>query len=97
MENTQIPRHSSLFQQIEYYLKLSLKSTTAKVTSCYLLSNPNLTEPFSRLSKQYLTLTTIVDSSKLIGENVEDDVTKRGFVVPDEGLEFQVGHYRPGY
>ena len=42
-----------------------------------------------------MTLTTIIESSKLIGENVEDDVSKRGFVVSEEGLEFEVGHFSP--
>jgi hypothetical protein len=93
---TQIPPNTLLFTQIEYFLKLSLNSSTAKISSCYLLSNPHLTEPFTRLSQQSLTLQTIVDAVDLVGANIEEDVIKRGFQIPEnKGLKFSFGSFKP--
>jgi hypothetical protein len=85
------------FAQLEYYLKLCLKSSTARIVSCYVLSNPHLTEQFTRTTHDLLVLQSLVDSSDLVGGNTEEDVIRRGFQVlgSQKGIKFSVGQFQP--
>ncbi|KAJ3335718.1 hypothetical protein HDU91_002055 [Kappamyces sp. JEL0680] len=94
---TQISHDTLAFSQLEYDLKLALKSSTARITNCWMLTNPHLSDSFTRISQDQLTLFSWVDSATLVGGNTEEDVLKRGFhfVPPSQGMSFTVGSFTP--
>ena len=47
---TVIQPESPLFSQLEYDLKCSLHSSTARLVQVWMLSNPHLSDQFSRIS-----------------------------------------------
>jgi hypothetical protein len=96
-QKTLLGQNTLPFAQLEYYLKLCLKSSTARIVSCYVLSNPHLTEQFTRTTSELLVLQSLVDSSDLVGGNTEEDVIRRGFQVisPHKGIKFSVGQFQP--
>lgn len=96
-QKTLLATNTVQFAQLEYYLKLCLKSSTARIVSCYMLSNPHLTEQFTRATSELLVLPSFVDSLDLVGGNTEEDVIRRGFQVvpPSKGMKFGVGQYAP--
>ncbi|KAI8899452.1 hypothetical protein BC833DRAFT_585691 [Globomyces pollinis-pini] len=91
--NPNTPELSSL----EYHLRLSLKSSTARIITCHRLSNPNLNSTFSKYSNESLTLDSYVDFTELVGGNTEEDVIKRGFQLSaaQKGLTFTAGSLIP--
>jgi hypothetical protein len=50
---TLIGPETLLFSQLEYELKLSLKSSTARILQCFMLSNAHLTDQFNRISQVF--------------------------------------------
>jgi hypothetical protein len=80
-----------LYSELEYFLKTSLSSSTAKIISCYMLSNPHLTEQFKT---DCLVLQSLVDSNDLVGGNTEEDVIRRGYQF-NKGLLFPIGQFQP--
>ncbi|KAJ3275218.1 hypothetical protein HDV01_000943 [Terramyces sp. JEL0728] len=83
--------------ELEYDLRISLNSSTARILSCYTLSNPSLASQFSKYSQENLSLPTWIDTSDLVGGNTEEDVIRRGFQIspPSRGLKFKVGRLAP--
>lgn len=47
---TLIGPETLIFSQLEYELKLALKSSTARILQCFMLSNTHLAEQFGRIS-----------------------------------------------
>ncbi|KAI8906868.1 hypothetical protein EDD86DRAFT_248451 [Gorgonomyces haynaldii] len=84
--------NSPEFAQLEYQLQLTLKSSTARMTQAFALSNPHLSLQFDRRCKDLLVLPTWVDASHLGGINTEEDVIRRGFqfAPSQQGLKFVV-------
>jgi hypothetical protein len=96
-QKTLLGQNTHLFSQLEYFLKLSLSSSTARIVSCYMLSNPHLTEQFSRTTSDLLVLQSLIDSNELVGGNTEEDVIRRGFQIasPHKGIKFTIGQFQP--
>src|ERR1700733_14440920 len=71
------------FSYIEYFLRLSLHASTAKVIMAWEVSNPQLTLQFDKRSKHFLTVDSWIDIANL--EQTEDDVLRRGLNVASCG------------
>lgn len=85
---TQLSADSPNFAYIEYFLRLSLHASTAKIVSAWEVSNPQLTLQFDKRSKAILTVDSWVDIANL--EQTEDEVLRRGLIV-SSGARFHVG------
>lgn len=48
---TLIGPDAPIFASLQYDLKVALKSSTARIVSCFRLSNPHLNDQFQRLSQ----------------------------------------------
>ena len=73
---------SSSFSFLEYYLQISLHATTARIQQAWALSNPHLTLNFEGRCKDILALDAWIDVDSLVPPNTEEDVVKRGFILP---------------
>ena len=88
---TQLSEDSTTFAYVEYYLRLSLNATTAKIYSAWEVSNPQLTLQFEKRCKDTLTVDAWVDVSKLdaaalgASGNAEEEIMKRGFQLDPHG------------
>lgn len=93
---SQLSEDSSSFAYVEYFLRLSLHASTAKILSAWEVSNPQLTLQYEKRCKDVLTVDSWVDISRLEGPNSEDDVLKRGFHFDGagSGFKFNVGRIK---
>lgn len=92
MEKTVLPNNSPQFAYLEYFLQLSLKSSTAQITSAHALSNPHNTVNFEKRCRGILTLDAWLDPAQFPAGNQEDEVIRRGFVFNQaQGVRVSVG------
>jgi hypothetical protein len=93
---SQLSEDSNSFAYVEYFLRLSLHASTAKIFSAWEVSNPQLTLQFEKKCKDLLTVDSWVDVSKLDHPNSEDDILKRGFHFDNSGsgFKFNVGRVK---
>ncbi len=85
---------SQAFGFLEYFLRLSLHSSTTRIMEAWEVSNPQLTMQFEKRSKDTLTLDSWVESSKLSEGNQEEDLVSRGIHFGSgacNGMGFKVG------
>jgi hypothetical protein len=84
------------FGFLEYFLRLSLHASTAKIVNSWEVSNPQLTLQFEKRAKDVLTLDAWVDVTQLPANNTEDDTIRRGFQFNSSGagIKFSVGRIK---
>ncbi|KAJ3327303.1 hypothetical protein HDU76_012036 [Blyttiomyces sp. JEL0837] len=84
------------FAFLEYGLQLSLRSSTARIVSAHVISNPHVSVQFEKRCKDILCLNSWIDASQLVGGNTEDEVIRRGFQFSsgNQGMKVSVGVMR---
>lgn len=87
---------SQAFGFIEYFLRLSLHATTAKIVEAWEISNPQVTLQFEKRARDILTMDAWLDASRLPAHNAEEETVRRGFqfTASGEGIKFAVGKLR---
>lgn len=95
---TVLTSESPTFAYIEYFLRLSLCASTARIERAWEVSNPQLTLQFDKRSRSVLTVDAWVEISngaECGNKQSEEDIIKRGFVTDgNEGIRFRVGRLR---
>lgn len=94
---SQLAEDSPTLAYLEYFLRLSLFGATARIEGAWEVSNPQLTLAFDKKSRGLLTVDAWIPVKNLQSAegNVEEDIIRRGFHVPPEGLHVQVGRVPP--
>ncbi|KAJ3284908.1 hypothetical protein HDU79_007752 [Rhizoclosmatium sp. JEL0117] len=92
-----LPPTTPDFAHLEYGLQLALNSSTARIVSAYVVSNPHLSVQFEKRCKDILVQPSWIEASQLIGANTEDEVIRRGFqfASPSQGIKLSVGVLKP--
>ncbi|KAJ3008755.1 UNVERIFIED_CONTAM: hypothetical protein HDU68_002967 [Siphonaria sp. JEL0065] len=92
-----LPPTTPDFAHLEYGLQLALNSSTARIVSAYVVSNPHLSVQFEKRCKDILVQNSWIEPSQLIGANTEDEVIRRGFqfAAPSQGIKLSVGVLHP--
>ncbi|KAJ3396295.1 hypothetical protein HDU80_010029 [Chytriomyces hyalinus] len=93
-----LPPTTSDFAHLEYGLQLALGSSTARIVSAYVVSNPHLSVQFEKRCKDILVQPSWIEPSQLVGANTEDEVIRRGFqfAAPSQGIKLSVGVLKAG-
>lgn len=95
---TVLASESPTFAYIEYFLRLSLCASTARIERAWEVSNPQLTLQFDKRSRSVLTVDAWVEISsgaECGSRQSEEDIIKRGFVTDgNDGVRFRVGKLR---
>ncbi|KAI9341381.1 hypothetical protein BDR26DRAFT_860336 [Obelidium mucronatum] len=92
-----LPPTTPDFAHLEYGLQLALNSSTARIVSAFVVSNPHLSVQFEKRCKDILVQNSWIEPSQLIGANTEDEVIRRGFqfAAPSQGIKLSVGVLHP--
>lgn len=89
---SQMSQDSPSFGFIEYFLRLSLHASTAKVSLAWEVSNPQLTSQFDKRARGVLTVDSWIDIASLPEGVTEEEVLRRGYPVNQPGgAWFSVG------
>ena len=90
---TNLSIDSPEFAQIEFNLRLHLKSSTAQVLRIQEISNPHVRIQFDKKTKQMLKLDSWLDVDEMKEPNTENSVSAKGFKlgVSKSNTKFSVG------
>lgn len=95
---TSLSNDSNPYAFIEYFLRLSMHASTAKILSSWEVSNPQLTLQFEKRSQNLLTIDSWVDLSSLGEAGCEEDLIRSGFgphlTGTSAGIKFSVGQIK---
>jgi len=87
-----LSRQSDEFRAVEYQLKLGLQGHPASDVNIWKVDNPNANVTFERRTANMLTLDCWTDCGDLDSSNRMDDVCRRGFLFPANGLGLPFHH-----
>ena len=84
---------SPSFGFLEYFLRLSLHSSTVRIINAWEVSNPQLILQFEKRAKDILILDSWLDVASLPNGNSEEEVVRRGFQLgaSSSGIKLCVG------
>lgn len=93
---SELTSESPSFGFIEYFLRLSLHASTARIVQAWEVSNPQLTLSFEKRAKELLTMDAWLDVSQLPAHNSEEETVRRGFQfsASGSGIKFNVGRIK---
>lgn len=95
---TPLSNDSNAYSFIEYFLRLSMHASTAKILSSWEVSNPQLTLQFEKRSQNLLTIDSWVDLSTLGEAGCEEELIRSGFgphlAGSNNGIKFSVGQIK---
>ncbi|KAJ3060300.1 hypothetical protein HDU98_003719, partial [Podochytrium sp. JEL0797] len=93
VKKSPLPPTTPDFAHLEYGLQLALNSSTARIVSAFVVSNPHLSVSFEKRCKDILVQPSWIAPSQLVGANTEDEVIRRGFqfAAPSQGIKLSVG------